>query len=429
MLVATQRFTALFAGVFAILTGYGLTASLISLNLGARGLGPWVGVVGAAYFVGLGLGSLRAERVIADVGYLRAYGMLTATACLGVLAVALFEHPLAWALARCVQGVALGGLFVCIESWMGSSSEASSRGGLLAVYQVVIYLGLLLGQALLGSLASDIPRAMVVAAMALCVAALPVGAIRQEPPRIIVMPRLRLGELWGWASIGVAGSFVSGVTTGAVYTVAPAAGVDAGLTDGQVGWLMSAFIGGGMLFQLPLGRASDTFDRRVVLGGVALLAAVGGILSMITVGSPTSLIAVAAVQGAGIFAIYTISLAYTYDRVPDERIVSANATLLAVFCIGSGVGSVGSSTALDLAGALGFFVVLALPSAALAVMAFRAARLYDPLPDDQQSEAHLVPRTSPALVEFDPRVDLVVASGVEVSDADDDRAPRAVGEE
>ena len=61
----------------------------------------------------------------------------------------------------------------------------------------------------------------------------------------------------------------------------------------------------------------------LVLGAVSTLAAGGGVLSMVTVGAPAALIAVAAVLGAGVFALYTISLAYTYDRVPDERIVSA----------------------------------------------------------------------------------------------------------
>jgi MFS family permease len=383
------------------------------MTLGERGLGAWVGVVGAAYFVGLGAGSLRAERIIASVGYLRAYGMLTAVACLGTLAIGLVDHPAAWTAARLVQGLALGGLFICIESWLGSTTEPASRGRVLAVYQVVIYVGLIVGQSLLSWLADDVPRAMLVAAMCLCLAALPVGAIRQEPPQVVVMPRFRLGELWAWASVGVTGAFVSGLTTGAVYTVAPAAGVAAGLDDAGVGAFMSAFVGGGMLLQLPLGRLSDAFDRRLVLGGIAALAAAGGLLSMGSLGHPSALLAVAAFEGGWVFALYTIALAYTYDRVPAERAVAANATLLAVFCVGSGLGSVGSSIALDVAGPVGFFGALTLPSTVLAAMAFRAARLYEPVPDADQSEALLSPRTSAALVEIDPRVDLQLASGVE----------------
>ena len=418
MLFATQRHAALFSGVFVLIVGYGLTASLLSITLGERGLGGWIGVVGAAYFLGLGVGSLRAERIIADVGYLRAYGMITAVACLGTLAVTLFDHPAAWAAARMVQGLALGGLFVCIESWLGSTTAPSSRGRVLAVYQIVIYLGLIGGQSLLGLLAGDVTRSMVVAAMCVCLAALPVGLIHQEPPRLVVMPRIRLRELWGWASVGVAGALVSGITTGAVYTVAPAVGVAAGLNAADVGKFISAFVGGGMLLQLPLGRVSDAFDRRIVLGGISALAAAGGVLSMVSLAHPSALLAVAAFEGGWVFSLYTIALAYTYDRVPAERVVSANATLLAVFCVGSGMGSVGSSLALQIAGPVGFFAALTLPTAVLAAMAFRAAGLYASVPDADQSDALLMAPTSSAMVELDPRVDLQVASGVEERDAE-----------
>ncbi|MFT5457323.1 MAG: MFS family permease [Myxococcota bacterium] len=418
LLLATQRHAALFAGVFAILAGYGLTSSLLSITLIERGLGGWVGGVGAAYFLGLGIGSLRAERIIAGVGYLRAYGMLTAVASLGTLSIALVDHPAAWATARFVQGLALGGLFICIESWLGSTTEPSSRGRVLGVYQVVIYAGLILGQGLLGPFAHDVPRAMVVATVCLCLAALPVGVIRQEPPQLIVMPRIRLRELWGWASVGVMGAFVSGITTGAVYTVAPAAGVSAGLDDGDVGLFMSAFVGGGMLLQLPLGRLSDAYDRRIVLGGLAALGAAGGLVSMASLAHPGALLAVAAFEGGCIFALYTIALAYTYDRVPPKRAVAANATLLAVFCVGSGLGSLGSSVALAVAGPAGFFAALSIPTAVLAMMSFRAARLSEPVPDAERFAALLMPRTSAAAVELDPRVNLHIASGVEGLDGE-----------
>jgi len=405
--VAWVRFTTLFAGVVFILAAYGLTGSLLSLALADRGLGAWVGPMGAAYFVGLGLGSLRAEGVIAAVGYLRAYGMLTAIATLGMLAVALFEEPGAWVAARLLQGLALGGLYVCIESWLGSAAEPAQRGRILALYQVIVYLGLIGGQGLMGWLADDVVKAMVVAAMLLCVAALPVGATRQEPPSIVVMPRFRFAQLWQVASVGMVGAAVAGIVTGAVYTVAPAAGLTAGLNDGQVAWMMAAFIGGGLLLQLPLGRASDTLDRRVVLAAVGALAAAGGLVSMAAVAKPELLVVVSAFEGGWVFAIYTIAMAYTYDRVEPDRLVSANAAMLAVFCAGSMLGAIGSSAALAAVGPVGFFAVLAAPTAVLAIVAGRAASIWDALPDEAQGDVVLVPRTSPVLAELDPRIDWV----------------------
>ena len=287
------RFASLFLGVFLLLAGFGLSASLVSLTLAQRDLTSWVGWVGAAYFVGLGLGSLRGAAIVARVGVLRAYGVLSAVGCLGILMLVVVDDPLAWLLARGLQGVALGGLYVCIESWLGASVEASSRGWVLGVYQVVVYLGLGVGQLLMGALAFDLGTALVVAAMCLCLAALPVGSTRQVPPDLDDTVALGLRELWGLASVGLVGAAVSGVTTGAVYAVAPAAGVVAGLDDGQVAWFMASFIGGGLVLQMPLGKASDVLDRRLVLAATGALTAVGALLSMAMVGRPGALIAAA----------------------------------------------------------------------------------------------------------------------------------------
>ncbi len=396
------RFASLFLGVFLLLAGFGLSASLVSLTLAQRDLTSWVGWVGAAYFVGLGLGSLRGAAIVARVGVLRAYGVLSAVGCLGILMLVVVDDPLAWLLARGLQGVALGGLYVCIESWLGASVEASSRGWVLGVYQVVVYLGLGVGQLLMGALAFDLGTALVVAAMCLCLAALPVGSTRQVPPDLDDTVALGLRELWGLASVGLVGAAVSGVTTGAVYAVAPAAGVVAGLDDGQVAWFMASFIGGGLVLQMPLGKASDVLDRRLVLAATGALTAVGALLSMAMVGRPGALIAVAAFQGGWVFAIYAIALAYTFDRVPPSRALPANATLLLVFCGGSVLGSSSSSALLAMVGPVGFFSVFVVAGTVLAAVALRAASRFDPVPDALQHDAVMMPRTSPVAGELLP---------------------------
>lgn len=406
MIATLQRHAALLLGASLLMVGFGLTTSLVSIQLAQRGLTHWVGWVGSAYFFGLGVGSLRGERTIAEIGYVRAYGLLTAVACFSVLLLIVVDHPMGWLVGRMLQGFALGGIFVCLESWLGSSTLPENRGRVLGLYQVVLYLGLALGQLMLGVLASTPSTALVWAAMLLCLASLPVGATKVEAPILVVQPRLRLRELWGTASLGILGAVVSGITTGSIYTVAPAAGVMAGLSEQEVAWLMAAFIGGGLVLQIPLGRASDLYDRRLVLAAIGAAAALGGGMSMLLVGSPTALIMISAFEGGWVFAIYAISLGYTFDRVAPERLVSANAALLATFCAGSAVGAGGSSAALAIFGPVGFFGVLALPPAAMSVAALRAAAIWTAVPVEDRGVVVLVPRTSAALVELDPRVDV-----------------------
>lgn len=396
------RFGSLFASVFLLLAGFGLSASLVSFTLAQRGLTGWVGVVGALYFVGLGLGSLRGPRIVAEVGVLRAYGVLTALGGVGVLGLALGDAPWLWVLARGLQGVALGGLYVCIESWLGAAAAPSERGRVLGIYQVVVYLGLVAGQLLFGPLASDVPRGVVVAGLFLCLAALPVGSTRRPAPDLEAGEAMGLLDLWQRAHVGLIAVAASGVTTGAVYAVAPAAGVVAGLDEQAVAWFMAAFIGGGLLLQIPLGRASDRYDRRVVLAATGAATALGGVLAMLVGGRPGPLVLTAAFEGGWVFAIYAIALAYTFDRVPAARALAANSTLLLVFCGASVLGSSSASLALDRFGLVGYHGVFVVAGGLLALAAARAALRFDPVPDDLQHDVVFVPRTSPVVGELLP---------------------------
>ena len=143
----------------------------------------------------------------------------------------------------------------------------------------------------------------------------------------------------------------------------------------------------------------------MVLGVIGALAAVGALLSGLALDWPALLIALAAFEGGWVFAIYTIALAYTFDRVAPSLALAANARLLAVFCVGSILGAGGSAAALSRVGAGGFFSVVGLASAGLALAAFHAWRIRDPLPMDERSDVVVVPRTSPVAAELDPRTE------------------------
>jgi hypothetical protein len=102
-----------------------------------------------------------------------------------------------------------------------------------------------------------------------------------------------------------------------------------------------------------------------------------------------------------VFAIYAIALAYTFDRVPAAAAMSANTTLLLVFCGASMVGSSVSSALLGL-GVVAYFGVFVAAGGVLAAVAGRAAARFEPVPDDEQHAVWLVPRTSPVVGELLP---------------------------
>src|SRR5256886_17645016 len=58
------------------------------------------------------------------------------------LVYASWVHPLPWALMRLVSGLCFAGIYVVAESWLNHRASRTNRGRLLAIYMLVLYVGL-----------------------------------------------------------------------------------------------------------------------------------------------------------------------------------------------------------------------------------------------------------------------------------------------
>tara|TARA_Y100000052_G_scaffold10213_1_gene10096 strand:- start:1008 stop:1553 length:546 start_codon:yes stop_codon:yes gene_type:complete len=160
-----------------------------------------------------------------------------------------------------------------------------------------------------------------------------------------------------------------------------------------------------MLLAWPLGRLCDRFDRRRVMfwvamaasasaGGVAVFGASNLALLTLLVGLFTGLSA----------TIYPIAVAITNDRMDSNRIVSASATLLLSYGIGSVIGPIAMAKLISLLGPAGLFYGNAGFLLVLAVItSYRISHTEDVPVDEQEHFVPAMPETSPVLTEMDPR--------------------------
>lgn len=93
-----------------------------------------IGAVGAAFWVGIVIGSLWAGRVIQQVGHTRAFAALAAVAASVALLHLLVVQPVVWIVARALTGFCFAGLFVAVESWLNASATPETRGQILGFY-------------------------------------------------------------------------------------------------------------------------------------------------------------------------------------------------------------------------------------------------------------------------------------------------------
>ena len=140
---------------------------------------------------------------------------------------------------------------------------------------------------------------------------------------------------------------------------------------------MSTAIFGGLTFQIPVGRLSDRYDRRLVAGAVALgLSAIALILSFVPPSNAAIYIATFFLGGF-MATIYPVCVAHANDQVAFEYAISTSGQLILVNGIASFFGPVLGTAVMGRSGIFGIFGFMAMISLAFAIFALLRA-LHDP---------------------------------------------------
>jgi MFS family permease len=406
MLATLAPLTALFSGVALLLLGSGLLATLLGVRGTLEGYSDQaLGLITSAYFLGFLLGTFMAPAVIRRMGHIRAFPFFGALFACSVLAHAIWVQPFAWGFFRFGTGIAVVGLYTVIESWMNATVDGAQRGRVFAVYTGINLVALALGQQLLRLSPADSFVLFSLVAMLICAAMLPVTATRIAQP--VMQPPKRIGvrQLFGLAPAAAAGALFSGLTVGTFWGLGPVYAGRLGFSVGDVATFMTITILGGALLQWPIGRFSDSGDRRRTLAFACVGAASAAAAAAFIPGIGTlPLYVVFFLYGGLSFAVYPVAVAHLLDYVAPEDLLPACSTVLLLHGVGAALGPSLAGFAMGQFGPQAFPGYLAI--AHLVVGAYVVARLFVRR-RDPQGEAHFHPmlRTSPAAMEMLPEAD------------------------
>jgi MFS family permease len=294
------------------------------------------GLVLSAYFAGFTLGAFRCGRIIEQVGHIRAYAAFAGLVAAATAAMPLLVGSLAWVVLRIMVGFGCAGIFVTTESWLTAKALPSERGRVFSIYMVGTFLALALGQLLIARADIRAASAFNTIVALFSVALIMVTMARAEPPRLSVEAALPYGVLTRAAPIAVTGSTLSGLVGGAFYALVPAWMQDQGTPRTTIALFMLVVVLGGFAFQIPVGRLSDRFDRRIVLGLLGLGFAVTAFVLVLLPRSLPTILPAAVLLGGFMSTLYPVCVAHAHDRMPADRVVAVSGRLILV----SGVGSV-----------------------------------------------------------------------------------------
>ena len=395
----------LLLGVAFLMLANGAMSTLIGLRLSATESGATaVGMITAAYYAGLTLGSLYAHRIITRVGHIRAFSAFASVVSVAALSHALFVDAPLWAMLRLTQGFCMAGLYMCIESWLNGTATNESRGQLLSAYMVTLYGASGVGQQLLRLDDEAGVRLFMIVSILLTLALVPVALTRTTPPQLPNVSSFGIKRLYRSSPLGVAGVFISGAITGSIYGLAPVFGASSSFGVSGTALFMSALILGGMALQWPLGRLSDRFDRRSVIIGLsaALSLTSLGMIAVAGLDQPLVLMLVAPLFGGLAFTLYPVCLAHTNDYVRREDMVSASGGLILANSVGAIIGPPVASALMIATGPAGLFSFVTGGALCATLYGLWRTRMRPPLPAEAQAAFRPLPQTTPTVSPLDP---------------------------
>lgn len=402
MMTSAYSVRALLVAIFVLMAGSGFLSTLIAIRLEMAGASAGIiGLVATSYFAGLTVGSIRVERLVARVGHIRAFAAFVTVYSASSLTYAIVETPTVWTVLRFIDGFAMAGVFVCLESWLNKQATQQNRSTLLAIYMIALYCGQAAGQFLLnlGENEPDLP--FMISAILLSLALLPVLLTRMEQPVIESISRFSLRRLYRVSPLGIVGTLVTGAILGAFYGLGAVYIQRIGMGLSQVALFTSLVIAGGVGLQYPLGMLSDRFDRRLVVIGcfLAVSAICAPLALAVLPGFATIVLGIA--FGGFAFALYPLCVAHSNDHLTEDERLGASSGLVLTYSAGAVAGPLIGSIGMGAVGPRGLFVVICLLAAGGGLFGIWRAFARAAVPADEQQAFRGLPRTTPMAAVLD----------------------------
>lgn len=401
-------FVALFTATLLLLTGVGLLGTYLPLQLTVQGVSAQIiGLVMSANFFGMLVGAFQCHKLIKSVGHIRAFTALAALATAIVMLHGIYSSLIFWGILRFFSGISTIGLYMVIESWLNECTQPDSRGKVMAIYMVMSYMGMAIGQQLLTFGNTFDLQIFYMVGLMLVLCLVPVAVTRSIHPEAPVFEHLGVFELLRKTPTGMLGCFSSGLLSSAFYAIGPVFCHQIGLTISELSLVMTVTILGGMLLQWPVGIVSDRFDRTYVLATIGLLTACISIAVWFFAGKSYLLfLLLMFVFGGLLFTLYPVAVARAHDVFDQKDTVPVSSALLLSYGAGATIGPVLASTVMSATNsAYGLFIYCLIVAAMYAFITFflRNRQIITVVAAEDNTAFVVMKNSSPVAASIDPR--------------------------
>lgn len=393
---------ALFLAVAALVLGNGLNGTVLGVRAVGEGMDSLtIGAIMSAYFLGFAAGSYFVPRLIETVGHIRTFAALASIASALAIAYAILVIPEVWFAIRLVYGACYAGLVIVVESWLNAATEPARRGRILAVYNIILVGAWVVSQPLLTLAPADDFVLFAITSICLSLALVPVTLSRAGGPGVVAAQRMPLSQLFHLSPLGLLGALGVGMVMSAFWGMGPVFAQRLGFDDSGTALFMAVTMAGALLFNWPLGRLSDEVDRRAVIVGTALVAALAACVIAFVGDRPGwTLLISSFVFGGMAIPIYSLCVAHVNDRLDEGQLIGAATQLVLIYGLGAAIGPFLASAVMAVVGPSGLFYFSAAGLGALAVVGAARISIRDRVARQDKQGFIVVPRTTHAALQM-----------------------------
>lgn len=309
----------LFLGLGLIMVGNGLQGTLLGVRANIDGFSTaTTGLIMSLYYLGFMVGSLIAPKLVENVGHIRVFSALASLASTTVLFHAIFPSAILWGLIRIMTGFGFAGIFIVVESWLNGLATNKNRGQVLALYILITYGGMAIGQFLLNLADPGSATLFILTSVLVSLALVPISLSKRPAPDFSAPERLKIKTLFQKSPTGVIGAIMSGVSGGTVFAIGAVYAIQSGMDTAQVSTFM-AFLFWGMgvpIYALSIAYTNDHLEQHQILAASSSLILLNGIGACIGPLSVTGLMSIFGTEAffPGLSIIFALTCLFTLYR-------------------------------------------------------------------------------------------------------------------
>ena len=372
----SYHLAAVFSASFGVGLIFGFQPPLMALVLERGGASSFeIGAVTSISTVAVMLCGPFYPRAIARLGLRRSVILGIAVSTAMLLVMPFLPGFGGWLVLRFVTGCALGLEWIASEVWLSRLSTDQSRGTVMGAYATVFAAGVMAGPLLLQLTGTAGWRPFGAGALCLALTALPLFAARSGSDSDAA-PRDRLPwlKVVRAAPTVMVAALIAGLVESAYVSLLPVFALLRGLDEQRSLVLVTVFLAGNVLLQLPIGRLGDRLGRKRVLALCASVCVIGPIVLSAVLGVPWLAWPLLLLWGGTMYGFYTQGIALLGESYPRDELADANTVFVVVYCAGGIVGPTLGGLAMDCWTPNGLLVFLSVAPLLLAAGRLRQGR-------------------------------------------------------